>query len=525
MKLTWILVCPCFVIAAAAGVRAEDAAVTVVAVLDTGVDEAHPALEGALVPGVNIVAPGELPGDRLGHGTVMAGLIVARSENPEVRGWAAGTAVRVMPVKVVDGDAAAPAALAAGIDAAIKRRAAVVCIPLASPVSSAAVNAALDRARNAGILVVASAGGASGDFESFDAEPAAHPWVVSCTASEEGPLSLPDGRGVAAGDARGERVCAGCAATGETELMLDAWAVPIAVKGVPKEVRGISVACARVAALAALLRAAHPDWSAARVREVLVTAGGLPEGLREQGTERLRRASREGVLRWTEKREGPDGDLFVASIRRSKGLQGGLRVFVEVGNLGGAPLAGRVEVVPPGNGDPLAAEFEALPPGARTTVPLDLADVRFNEVALVRVAAAGDVNPENNATRVVCFTPGKDGVEIRRLRLAGRQEGAARVTASARVWNAGESAIDAEVIAGVGDASGAARVSLPPGGSADVEIPFDLTRPEDADEAPFVLFVRSGSRTLARAVATVEFGPAAFVPRLDPFQPLRDHRR
>src|SRR5207245_7116763 len=53
----------------------------VVAVIDTGVDANHPDLRGALVPGWNFIGNNANPSDDHGHGTAVAGVIAARSNN------------------------------------------------------------------------------------------------------------------------------------------------------------------------------------------------------------------------------------------------------------------------------------------------------------------------------------------------------------------------------------------------------------------------------------------------------------
>ena len=497
----------------------------VVALLDTGVDEKHPDLAGALLPAINALDPGKPADDPALHGTVLAGLIAGRSANPEIRGWAADFPVRVLPIKVSDGETAKAATLVAAIDAALREKASVICLAFTAPASTAELDAALDRAEKAGVIVIAAAGHVSHDFGGFDSEPAAHSWVVSCTASREGPLKLPDGKGVAAGLARGECALAGCAATGETELMLSSEATPLPVKGLPEQVRGLSVACARSAALAALLRASRRELPAARIREILVTAGGLPESPGDQATERLRRGSREGVLRWAAKREGPDGDLYVAGVQRAFAPKGALRVQVEVGNLGGTSLTGRVELQPPGAGAAMTVEFKELAPAKRTIVDFELPDVAFDAVALVRVVAEGDINPENNATRVVCFPPDESGVEIHGLRLIGRREGSTKATVGARLRNTGGEAREIEVVAGIGESAGKDRLTLPAGGFADVELDFELPDELELTEAPLVFSVRSGGAQVALAGAMVDLGPAEFVPRFDGILLERSLRR
>ena len=57
------------------------AAEVVVAVLDTGVDRSHPDLQGALVEGWDAVNEDADANDDHGHGTLVAGVVAARSNN------------------------------------------------------------------------------------------------------------------------------------------------------------------------------------------------------------------------------------------------------------------------------------------------------------------------------------------------------------------------------------------------------------------------------------------------------------
>ena len=57
------------------------AAETVVAVLDTGIDPNHPDLQGSFVEGWDAVNEDADPNDDHGHGTLVAGVIAARSNN------------------------------------------------------------------------------------------------------------------------------------------------------------------------------------------------------------------------------------------------------------------------------------------------------------------------------------------------------------------------------------------------------------------------------------------------------------
>src|SRR5205823_13987245 len=53
-----------------------------VAILDTGVDASHPDLAGVVVPGKNIITnSGDGESDPNGHGTAMAGIVAASTNN------------------------------------------------------------------------------------------------------------------------------------------------------------------------------------------------------------------------------------------------------------------------------------------------------------------------------------------------------------------------------------------------------------------------------------------------------------
>lgn len=130
----------------------------VVAVLDTGVDLAHADLKGRLVPGTDVGSGDGDPSDEDGHGTHVAGIVVAASGNGiGVSGVA--PAVVVMPVKVMgdDGSIWEPA-VAEGITWAVAHGARVVNLSLGGDVESPAINAAIDAARARGVVVVAAAG-------------------------------------------------------------------------------------------------------------------------------------------------------------------------------------------------------------------------------------------------------------------------------------------------------------------------------------------------------------------------------
>ncbi len=106
--------------AASAWDTTSGASTVVVAVLDTGVDAAHPDLGGKVLPGANCVTLPCVPGgagDAYGHGTHVAGTAGALGNNGiGIVGVAFNSATQILPVKVLsDAGEGSFAGIAAGI--------------------------------------------------------------------------------------------------------------------------------------------------------------------------------------------------------------------------------------------------------------------------------------------------------------------------------------------------------------------------------------------------------------------------
>jgi subtilisin family serine protease len=130
----------------------------VVAVLDSGVDASQPDLQGALVAGKDIVNNDADPADDNGHGTYVAGIVGARSNNGlgvTSYCWSCS----VMPVKVLGADGTgAMSNVASGITWAADHGARVVNMSLGSTSASSTLAAAVSYAQGEGVVLVASAG-------------------------------------------------------------------------------------------------------------------------------------------------------------------------------------------------------------------------------------------------------------------------------------------------------------------------------------------------------------------------------
>lgn len=161
-----------------------------IAIIDTGIDLNHPDLAGKLVVGTTFVQGTHTPQDDHGHGTHVAGIAAASTDNAiGMAGVSWGA--RLMPVKVVDryGEGTY-AALINGVYYAAAHGAQVLNISLSAEAPSQALQDAIDYAHALGTLIVASAGncalGGSGCTQINPVMyPAANRNVISVAASDE----------------------------------------------------------------------------------------------------------------------------------------------------------------------------------------------------------------------------------------------------------------------------------------------------------------------------------------------------
>lgn len=140
----------------------------VVAVLDTGIDAAHPEFTGRLAPGydaltgvadtANDFSP---TNDDEGHGTHVAGTVAAAANNAQgIAGIAPN--VTIMPVKILDSTGSGDfRGMVAGMNWAVAHGARIITMSLGgtlSPLGVANVQPAFDAAYAAGAVVVAASG-------------------------------------------------------------------------------------------------------------------------------------------------------------------------------------------------------------------------------------------------------------------------------------------------------------------------------------------------------------------------------
>ena len=159
-----------------------------VAIIDTGVDCAHPDLKCNLSDGANMTNPSVPPMDDNGHGTHVAGIIAGQGKDGGVFGVA--PEVTLIPVKVLSADGSGNLSdVVSGIYWAMTHGAKVINMSLGAPTSATALEQAVHKAYEAGVVIVAAAGNdgenasRNGGTSTVD-YPGAYPWVIAVAASD-----------------------------------------------------------------------------------------------------------------------------------------------------------------------------------------------------------------------------------------------------------------------------------------------------------------------------------------------------
>ncbi|HWU20377.1 MAG TPA: S8 family serine peptidase [Nocardioides sp.] len=222
----------------------------VVAVIDSGVVASQGDLSPVLVPGWNVLTGTADTADIYGHGTEVAGVAVAGSNNGQ--GVAAYCwQCRLMPIKVYNSSGAYSSDIASGITWAVDHGARVLNISMAGTTASSVLSSAVSYATAHGAVVVAAAGNNGNSTPTY---PASIPGVISVAATDQTdtPYSYSD---------YGSWV--DVAAPGSTVTTLP--------NGAYGAVGGTSIASPAVAGIAGLLLSADPAATPADVANALFT--------------------------------------------------------------------------------------------------------------------------------------------------------------------------------------------------------------------------------------------------------------
>jgi len=157
-----------------------------VAVLDTGINAAHPDLAGNVVAGTSFIDGSSGMTDPNGHGTWVAGIVAARADNGEGIAGVGFAGVRVMPVTVLNSDGLGDDAdVVQGVVWAADNGANVILMAFSNPGFSESLQEAIDYAWARGVVLVAAAGNDGWSTPSF---PAGDRGVIGVAATDENDL-------------------------------------------------------------------------------------------------------------------------------------------------------------------------------------------------------------------------------------------------------------------------------------------------------------------------------------------------
>jgi subtilisin family serine protease len=215
-----------------------------VAILDTGVDSSHPDLAGQLVAGTSIIDPSsDGTTDPNGHGTWMAGIVAAATDNGTGIAGVGYAGVKVMPVAVLGADGTgSDGNIISGVIYAADHGANVILMSFTNPGFSQSLQDAIDYAWSKGAVVVAAAGNDESATVNY---PAGDRGVVGVANSDESDALNPTSN-------YGQDVFMAAPGTNIATTSLG---------GGYATISGTSAAAAEVAGAAALMKATAPDVS------------------------------------------------------------------------------------------------------------------------------------------------------------------------------------------------------------------------------------------------------------------------
>jgi thermitase len=238
-----------------------------VAIVDTGADPDHEALRDGLLPGKDMLDEKGRAKDENGHGTFLAGIILARGSE-KVSGIAPNC--KGIPVKVLDRlGTGSVATLAEGIVWAVGAGARVILVGSGTYKRSRTLGKAVDYASDMGSIVVAPAGN---DKKEDPFYPAAYERCIAVAAVDK-----MDKKAAFSNYGRWVDICA----PGYARSTMTSYKSYMTSEGKkPKgyaEMEGTSVAAAYVAGALALMISAAPDEKA--IRDKLELSSDPVDGL------------------------------------------------------------------------------------------------------------------------------------------------------------------------------------------------------------------------------------------------------
>jgi subtilisin family serine protease len=238
-----------------------DAAAVTVAICDTGVDESHPDLSGAIA---SYDHEGSSDDDLVGHGTHVSGIVAGRNDDAAGVVGVAGCRVamwKVFPDEPLQGNFYVDGTrFLRALNAVASSGAKALNLSLGGTQSSQAEQLLFDRLERAGVTVVAAMGNEHDNGNPVE-YPAAYDHVLAVGAVAETNRRSPFSN-------TGSHI--GIAAPGSNVLST----LPVRPSPYRPDTRyaswsGTSMATPHVTAAAALVAAQHPDWTPADTKEHL----------------------------------------------------------------------------------------------------------------------------------------------------------------------------------------------------------------------------------------------------------------
>lgn len=263
-----------------------------IAIIDSGIKEDHPDLEGNIAGGISCIkyektSNEEFPykciddstkpwnEDIVGHGTEVAGIIGAKHNGKGIKGIAPNSEIYAVRVKDQI-DLSPPEATAAAIYWAIENKMDIVNISMGSEIKNEAREEAVKKAHEAGLLLVISAGNEGLPDESLD--------NVSYPGRDPEPITVGGFYNIAISQnvAQGDYRCAVeipdffdvdglCFSSGPAvDIAAPVRIYTTNINGDYKQSVGTSFSTPMVAGVAALLMEQFPDYSRDQIRELLL---------------------------------------------------------------------------------------------------------------------------------------------------------------------------------------------------------------------------------------------------------------
>ncbi len=218
---------------------------TTLAIVDTGINGAHPDLAGKVVARANFSNDSDADGN--GHGTHVAGIAAALTNNN--LGVAGVSNSNLLSVKVLDNSGSGSySSVASGVSWAADNGARVINLSLGGSASSQTLKTAIDYAWGKGVVVVAAAGNSNTTIPFY-------------------PSSYTNAIAVAATDQNDQRASFSNYGSSWVDLAAPGVSILSTYGSDYQSLSGTSMATPFVTGVAGLVFSNHPDWTNQQVRQ------------------------------------------------------------------------------------------------------------------------------------------------------------------------------------------------------------------------------------------------------------------